>query len=268
LRRLADLHHRTRKCPAGVRVDGEACHLAQPNSSDVRLIDIRVHFHLTEILRDGEQRRRFETRRDGLAAVDITPDHYAIDRGGNHGAREINPRLVQFCGLLPFSRFCVEQVGVSHQLACLGSDNRFLGNFYLGIGCAEARRSRLIRCRCLIDMGGCEGLGPCQNLLAPQVALGFHQLRPCALDPGFSDLEAAAFGGEVGSRRVQSRALRQDLSSGHFKGGVGFMHFRLEGARIQLGERLSLPHFVIEVDQQISNLPGKLRADLNGHEGF
>jgi hypothetical protein len=134
-------------------------------------------------------------------------------------------------------------------LAGLGGDNRLLGDLNLGLGSAQIRCGLLVRRHCLIDMGGREGLGPCQNLLAPQVAPGFGHLRTRALDPRFGDLETAASGGKFGSRRVQSGASRQDLSSGDFEGGLRFAHFRLEGARIESGEGLPLPHPVIEVDQ-------------------
>ena len=60
---------------------------------------------------------------------------------GDHGAREIDPRLVQLRGLLPFGRLRVQQVGIGHQLAGLGGDNRLLGDLHLGLGCAQVRCS-------------------------------------------------------------------------------------------------------------------------------
>ena len=50
------------------------------HAADVRLIDVRLHLHLGEVLRDREQRRRLERRGDGLADVVLAVDDDAVDR--------------------------------------------------------------------------------------------------------------------------------------------------------------------------------------------
>ena len=80
--------------------------------------------------------------------------------------------------------------------------------------------------------------------------------------PASATLRLLRVAASVGRRRLQRRALLQHLGAGHLEGGLGLAHFGLEGARIEPGKRLPLPDLVIEVDQQIGDLPGQLRADL------
>jgi hypothetical protein len=103
------------------------------------LVDLGVYLHVTEILRDREQGRRLKAGRDGLPPIDITADHHAVARRGDHSSCEIDPRLVQLCAPLPLGRLGVEQVRLGHLLPGLGSDNGLLGDFDLGLGCAQPR---------------------------------------------------------------------------------------------------------------------------------
>src|SRR3712207_8829907 len=52
-------------------------------------------FPYTTLFRSGEQGRRLQARRHGLAAVDVAADDHAVDRRADHGALQVDLGLIQ-----------------------------------------------------------------------------------------------------------------------------------------------------------------------------
>ena len=71
--------------PVGKGIDGEAGMLAGLDRANVGLVDRRHQFHVPEIGGNDEQHRRLQRGGDGLAGIDRTRQHDAVD-GGIDGA--------------------------------------------------------------------------------------------------------------------------------------------------------------------------------------
>ena len=79
----------------GIRVDREGRDLALADAADVGLVDVREDLHLREVLRDHEERRRLERRRDGLADVVAAAHDDPVDRRDDARVREVRLGLLE-----------------------------------------------------------------------------------------------------------------------------------------------------------------------------
>ena len=95
LRRIADVADRAAKRFAGIGIDGEGHAHARLEPADVGLGHVGVHFHLSQVLRDGEDHRRLQRRRHGLPHVHRARDHHAIGGRDDVGVAQVGARLVE-----------------------------------------------------------------------------------------------------------------------------------------------------------------------------
>ena len=86
---------------AGKAIDCESRLLADPQLSDVGLVDTDLELHFVQVSGDGEHDGRLETRGHHLPDIDRPVDNGAIDRGADAGVVEVELRLRQLrLGLL------------------------------------------------------------------------------------------------------------------------------------------------------------------------
>ena len=93
--RVSHLHDFAVEGAHGERVHREIDILPHLQNADVRLGHIRVDLHLREIIGDLENDRGLQTGRDGLANIDVTRDHDAIDRRRDRAMLKIRFRFVE-----------------------------------------------------------------------------------------------------------------------------------------------------------------------------
>ena len=164
------------------------------------------------------------------------------------------------CGVL--------QVGRRHRQAGLGGAHRRRLHDELGLRRAAQGAGRFGVGHRPIDLARGDGAALQQRAPPGELALGVGGIDTRALRPRLERRAAGLRVGDLGARLVERRPLDRHRRPRHRQRRLGLAHACGVGLRIQRGERLTLDDLVVEVDQQLGDLPGELRADLHRDHGI
>ena len=95
LRRFPDLRDGAHERLARKRVHRERRPVVQLDAPDIRLVHAGLDLHLRQVLRDREEHRRLQARRDRLAHVHLARDHHPLHRRADRGVIEIDLGLLE-----------------------------------------------------------------------------------------------------------------------------------------------------------------------------
>ena len=144
--RVADLHHGAAEGLSGIGVHRERGFLVHLNAADVGLVDVRLHVHLGEVLRDAEQLRRRVRRLHRLTHVHVPRDHHAVDRRSDPGVIQIQLGVLQVrIGRGDLGRRG-DFLGFRHLPLRLDRFEIGLRGFHLRLGRFQARHSLVVDC--------------------------------------------------------------------------------------------------------------------------
>ncbi len=237
-RGLAHLPHRAAEDAAGKGIHGKRRGLPLADAPDLGLVDRGVDLHPAQVLRDHEEFRRLQARRDRLARLHRFLDDDAVHRRADGGALEVDPRLRELGLALPHQRLDVVHLGLTHRELGLRDLDLLLGCPVGELGLVQRRRRHEVL---LV-----------QHPVALELALGIGQVDSRARDLGVQRGDVGALGEHRGARRLH---VRQRLA-----------HAQRERVRVDAGDDLPFPDRRVEVGEDFLELPGDLRADLHhGH---
>ena len=234
--------------------DREIDVLPRADRADVRLADGDVDFHVREILRDREERRRLEAGGDRLSDGDVARDDGAVYRRRDDRAREIelvllNDRLL--CGDVGLR-------GVGRSVAACGGRR---GLRRLRLRRREGRLRGDERVLVRLDLRASDVALREQILIARQHVLCERERAAIARDRRVRRRDTRLIrGGYVG--------LRGDLILRLGERCLGLVELRLQRARVEAREHLALVHDAVVVDVDLGDRSGNLRADADGVLGI
>ena len=273
-RRPAHLDDPAVKDAVRIGVHGKLGGLALFDRSDIRFIDAAAHLHLTEIARDAKQGLRLQPCRDRLPRIDLAADDDAVDRRSNDGAPQFDLRLVEN-GLL----FLDDGLGVSdvcerHLNVGLRDLDRVGFHFDLLERRAQLRLARVAGGARLADLavGRRPGARQLEFPLEFEARFVAARLRRLRLR-----LRRFSFGlsrGDAELRPAQPRPLHFRQRRRNFERCARPAHPRFESAAVELRERLTRGHRIIEIHKDLVEQAGNggphidLRDGLDGPRRF
>ena len=188
-----------------------------------------------QVARDGEEHRRLQARRHRLPGVHIAQDDGAVHRGANHGAIEVDLRLLE-------QRFALLHCGLGADHLCGTDRDLCFHGTQLFPGRIE-NSARLVAFRrreeVLLDQGP----------LAQEIAFGFRKV----------DAHPRTFGllcDDTGTLHHHGAACRVQI-------GARLRDAQFERRGIDARDDLILFHQGIEIRVNLLDLPGYLRTDLH-----
>jgi hypothetical protein len=221
-----------------VGIDTENGLLPFAHPPDVRLVHAGFEMHVRQVLRDLEQPRSLQARRDGLAGVDLPVDHHAANRRSDDGSLEIN--LGDTHGRPPLLHLALRDRDLC------------LGYAHLGARCADSG-ARLDECQ-LVGLEPFLRCSPClcERLGSRQRALRIGHRALCCRHLRAGPLEG--------------RFLHPHGGIGHGQIGAGLLEAGPVGGRIDPREDLAFLDRCIEISLQFDDLARNLAADLHRYD--
>ncbi len=221
--------------------------LADVHLRDVRFVDIRIHLHLGQILRDLKHLRRGETGGHGLPGIHLAGDHNAIDGRGDAGVFQVQLGLFQAALGLP-------DLGFGRRFLDFGGIPRFLHFVDGGLRdvCLRIARfpvgdsdivGRLGAFELVIrdNRAGRQPLLPVgRDLGSPFAGQGLRGQRLLAVGRGLRSAD-------IGLGLLHGRLRRCQRRLGAVQRGLGLVHSLLEWQRVDFGQELPLLHLAVEV---------------------